>query len=163
MAGDIIWQGGASTTAQVNTGTFAGGWATGTTATTTLTMENGSSTQTVVSTVGATETIEAARDLHLAALQADTQSLFRRFTFAASSTDKIIYTTKAAYAGIPTAITASETAAGTFTMATTTPNSGPNDVGTAANYNTAAIPVTDDELQIMPHPSDEDSVGAPKS
>ena len=165
MAGDIIWQGGASTTAQVDTvQLWTGTWTGDGNITTTITLEDGTNTQTVVTaTTNADQT--AQRDAHLAALQASGQSMFQRCTWASSGADSFTMTVKAAFAGIPIkqATTDTDTAGSIASDTSTTPNSGPNDVGTAANYNTAAIPVQDDELQVMPHPSHEDGAGAPKS
>lgn len=155
------WQGGDSTTAQVDTFTLALTWAAADTLTTTLTAED-ASTQTVVTTSSST-VIETIRDAHVSDLQASTNSLFTAITWAKSGTDAITGTAKTA--GVPFTATASEATAGngTYTRAATTANSGPHDWNDTGNWVEGSIPVDTDTVDILPHPTNENPDGSPKS
>lgn len=131
------WTGDATAVAQVATNTVANTWAASDTLTTTLTLEDGVTTQAVVSTATGSIIETDVRDVHLADLQASTLSEFVKITWAASSTDAITGTAKTA--GVPFYLAATESTAGsgTFTEVETTANSGSNDWNTAANWTTA--------------------------
>lgn len=58
-----------------------------------------------------------------------------------------VVTVTAKFAGVPFEW-ASDTGTGTFTQATTTVNSGPNDLGTAGNWDTGSVPTTSDTVII---------------
>lgn len=159
-----VWQGGASKTSQVNTGTIAGTWATSETITTTLDDENGGEESVVTTVTGGSPSVENVRDQHLADLQAETtKTLFTRITWTSSGTDKIVATAHSNWSGVPFVIAGSETStSGTFSYASTTANSGPNDLGTAANWSNG-VPVDDDDADILPHPTEVDALGFPLS
>ena len=134
-----------SAVAQLATNTVANTWAASDTLTTTLTLEDGVTTQAVVSTATSSTIETGVRDVHLADLQASTLSEFLKITWAASSTDAITATAKTA--GVPFYLAATESTAGsgTFTEVETTANAGPNDWNTAANW-TSAVPVGGDTV-----------------
>ena len=144
------WLGGAAATTQVDTGTLAGTWEATDNITTTLTAEDGSTTQAVTTVAGST-TIETIRDSHLSDLQASTNNLFQRLTFAASSTNAI--TATANVSGVPFYIagTTTETGGGaadaqTFSYASTTANTGPNDFNTAGNWSDSTVPTSTGDI-----------------
>jgi len=143
-----IWVGGTTGVAQVDTLQLSGTWAGDNTGiTTTLTAEDGSTTQTVVTSTAGTTT--AARDAHLAALQASTNTLFLKVTWASSSTDSITGT--ATVAGVPfyAATTEDDSTGAVASDTTTTASAGPNDWNAVANWeNGAAIPITTDKVYI---------------
>ena len=102
----IVWKGGATTVAQVQTDEFTGTTFTGDgTLTATFTDEGGSTQTVTLSTTNVTE--EVQRDLFLTTLQANTQSLPSAVTFTTSGTDIIVSTAKVP--GIPFYLVIAET------------------------------------------------------
>jgi hypothetical protein len=144
----VLWNGGTAGVAQVRTIVFAGTWAGDNTGvTTTMTAEDGTTTQAVTtSTAG---TAEAARDAHLTALQASANTLFTRVTWTSSGTDTILGT--ASNAGVPfTAATAEDDSTGSISSdSTTTASKGPNDWNTADNFEPSGVPTGSDDVRIM--------------
>ena len=101
----VIWKGGASTVAQVQTDEFTGTtWTGGATLTATFTDEGGSTQTVTLATTNVTE--EVQRDLFLTVLQNDIQTLPLAITFTSSSTDTIVSTAK--IAGVPFYLVISE-------------------------------------------------------
>ena len=136
-----LWDGNASITANLWTITAALTWANGDKVKTVLTSEDGSTQQSVETTVAGFVDIEnQVRDPHLAALQASTDSLFLANTWAASGTAAI--TATAVNAGIPTNLTTAETVAGdgTWTEVETTDSSGPHDWNVTDNWENSDVP-----------------------
>lgn len=131
--------------AQLSTMTISLTWAANDKMKITLTDEDGTTTQSVETTVSSS-TLETCRDEHLAELQASILSLFTAITWAASGTDKI--TATAATSGVPFYLAASETTAGngTWVEVETTANTGANDWNTATIWDGAAVPVDDDHV-----------------
>lgn len=158
------WQGGTTAVAQVDTLTAADTWAADDTLTTTLRSEDGSTTQAVQSTATGSTIETGVIDVHIAALQASTNSLFQKVTWAKASSSTITGTAKVA--GIPFYCTASESTSGdgTWSRASTTASAGPHDWRTTGNWVGGSLPVSGaHSIDIGPHPTDEDANGNPKS
>jgi hypothetical protein len=119
------------------------------------------------------------RDAHLTDLQASSETLFDEITWASSGTDTITGTADNSGKPFYTSVTEDDTS-GLITLTNDGSGSsvlseGPNDwnVDGQGNYtgtnwiNTSgaavAAPVDDDDVFILPHPSDEDAAGNPKS
>jgi len=130
----LYWQGTASLTAQVDTVVLSTAtWTGDGNLTTTMTAEDGSTTQTVITaTTNNDQTVN--RDAHLTSLQASTQSLFTPLTWASSGAASI--TATADTAGIPFyQATTEDDTVGTITSdTTTTSSSGPHDFGVKENW-----------------------------
>lgn len=117
----------------------------------TLTLEDGL-TQIESVTAGGT-TVAAVCTAIYTQLSASTKSEFQKITWADNTTN-VIGTAKTA--GVPFYIALSTTESGgggadaqTFTLATTTANSGPNDWNTALNWSGGAVPVDSDSAFIL--------------
>ncbi len=165
--------GGTTAAAQSLTLTVGGTWATSNTIRTTLTAEDGSTTQSVTSSATGSDKETQVVDVHISDLQASTQSLFSAVTWVKNGTVKVQGTAK--IAGVPFSNTGGLMAgtvpagSGTYgTLATVTTQAGPNDFGTAGNFtlaneSAASLPGTGDTVKILPHPSDVDNAGNPVS
>lgn len=149
------WIGGASVATQLATQTIALTWASADTIRTTLTSEDGTTTEFVETTVAGSDIETDVLDPHLANLQNETvKTLFTEITWTKSGTDKIVATAKVS--GKPFVLAASEVTAGTgtHTNAATTANSGPEDGGTAANYSLGTVLAAAEDFRVMPNPTD---------
>lgn len=134
-----VWEGAALAVAQVNTITPAS-VGVGNTFTVTI---NGKS---VTYTAAAATVADVVSGL-LALLQASTIAEFTEVTWTANGTANIVGT--AATAGVPFTQTSSASGGtATLTTATTTASAGPDDVSTAGNYSTTAIPVSTQDLYV---------------
>jgi len=168
------WIGGAAKSTHVMTATIANTWAGADTIRTEIIDEGGNTK--FVQTTTTSSTIETGvLDPHLADLQADTQTVFAAVTWTKSGTDKIVATAK--LSGKPLSggsvtnvvVDASTTAGnGDVTWALTTASAGPHDANTDANWTDAtpaaqASPTDDDDVKILPHPTDVDFAGNPIS
>jgi hypothetical protein len=130
------WQGGAPLTAQISTvtiGTYD--------ATTTYSVSFGNYKISQIGTGGTNATTAAAL---VALLQASTIQPFAEITWTVNSA---VITGTAKTAGYNFVVTTSvATGTGTISNATTTANSGPNDVSVPANWSLNAIPVNGDDV-----------------
>lgn len=158
---ETTWQGGTTGVAQVSTGTVGGSWAENDTIRTTLTLEDGSTTQAVTSTAtGATIETDVI-DVHVIDLNNSTETEFAKITWTKGSSTTIVGT--ADNTGIPFVLPAGSVPAGSgsysSTFAATTANAGPNDAGTAANWSGASVPASTNDVYVLPHPTDEDASG----
>jgi hypothetical protein len=142
------WIGGASAVTQVDEMTFSGTFNADGDCITTLTAEDGTTTQTVVTT-HTTTNLTDVRDEHLADLQADTQSLFSVITWAASGANKITGTANTPGVPFYAAFTDTDTGGTVTDDGSTTANSGPNDWNTAANWAESSVPVADDKVYFL--------------
>ena len=125
------WTGGASAVAEVDSALFANTWASADTITSTMTAEDGSTTQTVQSTATSSTIETGVRDVHLTDLQNSSNSMFVKVTFAASGSDTITGTAKTA--GIPFYWTESVTTAGDGTLVITQDGSGASTLSEGPN------------------------------
>jgi hypothetical protein len=156
---EIRWIGGTTAVTQVDTCTIANTWAASDTMTSTLTAEDGSTTQ-VVNTTVSSSTLATCISEHLADLQASTQSMFAAITWTAASP---VITATAKVSGVPFYLACSETTAGdgTYTRASSTANQGPNDLNTGGNYVWSAgsgVPTTGSHnLRVIYNNTDETS------
>lgn len=147
-----LWLGGATAVTQVDEFVLAGTWAATETITTTITAEDGSTTQTVVTTLTGTPSNEDARDQHLTDLQASTQSMFTAVTWTSSGTDTILGT--AVVSGVPFYAAITETSGtGSITdndggSGNSVASAGPNDWNTASNWSASGVPVSNDDVKI---------------
>ena len=128
------WVGGAAATAQIDTLTPASVAATDVLRVT-LTAEDGSTQQHVDTTMTGSTVAQACDDMILA-LQASSESLFRRLTFSDQTTHVRV---TANVAGVPFYMTTSVTntsggGAPTLARAASTASSGPNDFNVLANW-----------------------------
>lgn len=141
--GAKTWIGGATAVKQVATVTFGSDTSghvynfvltdeVGGTATATFTSTGGGTT---ADATGLKNAINASTDPRFAAIQ------------PVSSTTNVV-TITANTAGTPFYASISGSGVGDMTLATTTPNSGPNDFASAANYAENAIPVNNDDLTL---------------
>jgi hypothetical protein len=105
--------------------------------------ENGALIGSASFTVGGTQTA-AAVVTGLSASWAGNSTLAAIATFSGSTTAILT----AATAGIPFHVSSTCTGSGTLTRAATTPNAGPNDWNTAANWTTGVVPVAADTVTI---------------
>jgi len=153
----IIWKGGASTVAGVNTTVFAGGtWSGDGVIRFRMTDEAGNNQDSSLTTTIVTS--EAQRDLMLTQLQAVTQSLFTAITWTASGTDTILATAKVP--GIPFILVASESNDDTNGTITHVSNGdtasvlseGPEDflVDGSGNYTNSNWVTTEDAVSVKP-------------
>lgn len=149
----VVWEGGATAVAQVDTFTVGGTLESTDEYTITLTAEDGSATQSVTVVGGSTDTTTVAETIH-AAVAASTQSLFAAITWTQNAA---VVTGTAQSAGVPfyAAATTTETGGGaaddqTFVRASSTANAGPNDLNTATNYKDNTLPTGGDTLSIGP-------------
>ena len=129
------WVGGAAATAQIDTLTPGGTLAATDVLRVTLTAEDGSTQQHVDTTLTGSTVASACDDLVLA-LQASTETLFRRLTFSDQTTHVQV---TANVAGVPFYMTTSVTntsggGAPSLTRAASTASSGPNDFNVLANW-----------------------------
>lgn len=146
----VLWLGEASKVTQVDTGTISLTWAGTDTMTSTMTAEDGTTTQ-VVSTVVSSATLETCIDEHLSDLQGSSLSMFKAVAFTKGSTTTIVCTARAA--GVPFNLTMTETMGGgrdgRWIRTSTTANAGPNDWGTAANWDgdsPGTLPASGDDV-----------------
>ena len=162
------WIGGTTAAANVQSLTVGGTWAAGNTVRTTMTAEDGSTTQ-AVTTSAASSTIETGVvDPHITDLNNSSQSLFSAVTWVKTGTTVVQGT--ADIAGVPFTMAGTVPAgSGTYgSLSTVVANAGPNDWNTAANFTeadetTAPVPGARDDVKILPHPTDEDNAGNPIS
>jgi hypothetical protein len=143
------WLGTATAVAQVRTTEITGA-AAGSTITTTLTAEDGS-TQSVVATM-TNSTLADQATVYRNALAASSQSEFQKLTY---SVDGAVVTITASLAGRPfsmsiTGTTGSASASNTAVTA----NAGPHDFKTAANFDPSGVPASQDILQFTDGASD---------
>ena len=133
------WNGGATAVAQVRTTQITGA-ASGSTITTTLTAEDGS-TQSVVTTM-TSSTLADQATVYRNALAASSQSEFQKLTY---SVDGVVVTITASIAGRPfnMSITGT-TGSASVSNAAVTASAGPNDWNTAANWSGGVKPASDD-------------------
>jgi len=133
------WNGGATAVAQVRTTEITGA-ASGSTITTTLTAEDGS-TQSVVTTM-TNSTLADQATVYRNALAASSQSEFQKLTY---SVDGAVVTMTASIAGRPFSMSITGTT-GSASVSNTavTASAGPNDFNTAANWSGSTKPANDD-------------------
>lgn len=143
------WLGTATAVAQVRTTEITGA-ASGSTITTTLTAEDGS-TQSVVTTM-TNSTLADQATVYRNTLAASSQSEFQKLTY---SVDGAVVTITASLAGRPfsMALTATSGSA-SASNASPTANAGPHDFKTAANFSPSGVPVDNDILQFTDGASD---------
>ncbi len=120
----------------------------------TMTAEDGTSTQTAsIDPSGTDESTIAAA--WLVALQASTDTLFLAVTWSVVTAT---ITGTANIGGVPFFAASSVTGgAGTVSDSITTANAGPHAYGTAANHSPSGVPVADDIVYVVPHPTDNKS------
>ena len=149
------WIGGASVATKVDTGTIALTWATNDTIRTTLTSEDGTTTEFVETTATGAVIETDVLDPHLANLQNEqVKTLFKEITWEKVGTTQIKATAKLGGKPFVIALSAVTAGDGTFTNAVTTANSGPEDGGTAANYSLGTVLASDEDLRFVPNPND---------
>ena len=174
---DFNWIGGAAKTTHVMTATIANSWQNTPDTIRTEIVDEGGTTKFVQTSVTGTSIETDVLDPHLVDLLADTQRVFAAITWTKSGTDKIVATAKVS--GVPLAggvgtnlVTDNSTTNGNgdVTWANTTPNSGPNDGRTNANWTkadesttTPPLSGTTNTVRFLPHPSDVDLGGIPVS
>ena len=133
------WIGGATAVAQVRTTEITGA-AAGSTITTTLTAEDGS-TQSVVTTM-TSSTLADQATVYRNSLAASSQSEFQKLTY---SVDGAVVTITASIAGRPFNMSISATSgSASASNASPTASAGPNDFNTAANWSGGTKPASDD-------------------
>ena len=148
--GQVLWEGGATAVAQVDTVTLNNDTDDNETfLTVTMTAED-ASTQTVVIVPSGTDETVIAAALH-AALVASTDTLFAAVTWTVATS---VITGTATVAGVPFTITSVAYTAGLGTATILSDgtgasvlNAGPHDWNTAANWDTAAVPVAADDVK----------------
>jgi hypothetical protein len=150
---NLTWIGGATAAAQVVTLTLGGTWEADDVLN--LTMYDEAGAATLLSTVSGSTTIATICTTLAAAVNAvftagTTANPFYAVSAVAGSTT---VTLTARTAGVPFYVLAATTETGgggadtqTFVKAISTPNSGPNDIWTAANWSTGAVPVGSDNV-----------------
>ncbi len=171
--------GGTTAVTQVDTGTVGGTWAASDTIRTTLYDESGLAR--TVTTTATSSTIETGViDPHVIDLNASTDEIFARTTWAKGSSTTITGTAdiagrpisgnnSATDPAINRALGSVPSGSGTFsaTFAQTTANAGPNDGLTAANWKDGlggtGLPADTDTMLFLPHPIDVDAAGKPLS
>lgn len=126
MATEYIWRGGAAVVTQVDTFTVALTWTTNDTLRITLTSE-GNSTQFVEGTSTGTNEETDVRDVMLALLQANVQTLFQAVTWASSGSFVITGTAKVSGVPFYSAVSSSTGGDGTWALVNTTLSEGPED------------------------------------
>lgn len=131
------WLGRAKKRAQVNTYTIGGTWAAADTLTMTI---NGKA---VTFTCTTTAAVDATAGLY-AALAAATEAEFTAITWASPTTVTITATSTTAGTPFVAVLTRTTAASGTVATAATTTATGPNHWEEAVNWDTGAIPSTED-------------------
>jgi hypothetical protein len=163
------WVGGTTAVKQITSVTVANTWAASDTLTTTLTSEDGSTTETVTSTATGSDIETDVVDVHIVDLNNSVKALFAGITWDKNGTTKVRGT--ADVAGVPFYIAGSETTAGDGTYgsaADDTANAGPTDWNTLGNWinssgGAGTIPTAQDTLRILPHNTHVDVNGKPVS
>ena len=148
--GQVLWEGGTTAVAQVDTVTLNNDTDDNETfLTVTMTAEDASTQTVVIVPSGMDETVIAAA-LH-AALVASTDTLFAAVTWTVATS---VITGTATVAGVPFTITSVAYTAGLGTATILSDgtgasvlNAGPHDWNTAANWDTAAVPVAADDVK----------------
>ena len=123
---EYIWVGGAAVVTQVDTFTVALTWAAADVLRITLTAEDATTQFVEATSTGTTEETDV-RDVMLALLQADVQTLFVQVTWAGSGTLAITGTTKVPGVPVYSAVSSTTAGDGTWVLVNTTLSEGPED------------------------------------
>lgn len=152
MAKTTIWQGRAQNTAQVDTITIAGVWASADTATITINAKN------LVLTVGTDDTTANVATAIKEMINGDSQTgtgdhtfattgnLIPEFSILTATVTASVVSVTADTAGTPFTMTVAETAAGTATRAAGTANKSANDANDADNWSNGVPSLTGDTV-----------------